>query len=216
MNSVEELNTDIDNNKNWNRVSVTRRSLPNSSNINGQKYSTGNRSSKSHIYANLPANTTKIDSNDKNHINGQKYSTANRVSKSHIYENLPSKMTKTVSNDREKQPINIPKSDTKLMNRESLVILKHLNTIKSLQSEEPTKLQTKAPKRVEFCKTEVHFTPESGKIEIIETEKKPVRKLNLRKGRKGTKKSHSNLEKNTISSLKRNETSSKGNGFIYD
>lgn len=155
---MEELNSNKDiSNKNWNRVSVTRRSLPMPSNFVHQKHSTAKKQSKSNIYENLPSNSFQISE---------------------------------IKNDTNSLRNHFP-------NRESLVILKHLNTIKSLQSNEPKKHPQKTSKKVEFCKTEVHFTPESGKIEIIETEKKPIKTLNLRKVRKSNKKLQSVVENNS-------------------
>lgn len=40
------------------------------------------------------------------------------------------------------------------------------------------------PKKVEFCKTEVHFTAESGKINIVETDEKPPPTNNFRRRRR--------------------------------
>ncbi|KAL5281826.1 hypothetical protein ACFFRR_005259 [Megaselia abdita] len=182
VNSFDELNTNENNHKNWNRVSVTRRSLPTPANIccKNKKYSTGNiKSSKSHIYENLPAHSSQFSLNDKN-----------------------------------KLPIYNSYSDTNLKknhaNQESLVILKHLNTIKSLQIEGPKILNPKISKKVEFCKTEVHFTPDSGKIEIIETEGKPVRKSNLIKGKKANKKHNSNFEYSTNNKNKKDISEKAG------
>lgn len=41
-------------------------------------------------------------------------------------------------------------------------------------------------KRVEFCKTEVHFAPESGRVNIVETENKPPPTNNFRRRRSST------------------------------
>lgn len=40
------------------------------------------------------------------------------------------------------------------------------------------------PKKVEFCKTEVHFTAESGKVNIVETDEKPPPTNNFRRRRR--------------------------------
>lgn len=45
-------------------------------------------------------------------------------------------------------------------------------------------LDSKKPKKVEFCKTEVHFTAESGKVNIVETDEKPPPTHNFRRRRK--------------------------------
>lgn len=42
----------------------------------------------------------------------------------------------------------------------------------------------KKQKKVEFCKTEVHFTAESGKVNIVETDEKPPPTNNFRRRRK--------------------------------
>lgn len=43
---------------------------------------------------------------------------------------------------------------------------------------------SKKHKKVEFCKTEVHFTAESGKVNIVETDEKPPPTNNFRRRRK--------------------------------
>lgn len=45
-------------------------------------------------------------------------------------------------------------------------------------------LDNKKTKKVEFCKTEVHFTAESGKVNIVETDEKPPPTNNFRRRRK--------------------------------
>uniref|UniRef100_A0A336LUW4 CSON005454 protein n=1 Tax=Culicoides sonorensis TaxID=179676 RepID=A0A336LUW4_CULSO len=42
----------------------------------------------------------------------------------------------------------------------------------------------KSTKRVEFCKTEVHFTPDSGRVNIVESEAKPPPTNNFRRRRR--------------------------------
>ncbi|KAL1140132.1 hypothetical protein AAG570_000064 [Ranatra chinensis] len=39
--------------------------------------------------------------------------------------------------------------------------------------DKPIETADRKPKRVEFCKTEVHFAPEAGKFNIVETDEKP-------------------------------------------
>lgn len=41
-------------------------------------------------------------------------------------------------------------------------------------------------KKVEFCKTEVHFTPESGRVNIVETDEKPPPTQNFRRRRRNS------------------------------
>jgi len=75
----------------------------------------------------------------------------------------------------------------------------------------------KGPKKVEFCKTEVHFTADSGRFHIVETdENKPSTSHLFRKKKKGDKKkSHSSSHENvSVSSeqehlIKRMSTSSQ-------
>lgn len=49
-------------------------------------------------------------------------------------------------------------------------------------------------KRVEFCKTEVHFAPESGRVNIVETDGKPPPTNNFRRRRSSTQFSSSSTE----------------------
>lgn len=42
----------------------------------------------------------------------------------------------------------------------------------------------KKPKRVEFCKTEIHFAPDSGRVNIVETDEKPAPSNNFRRRRR--------------------------------
>ena len=42
----------------------------------------------------------------------------------------------------------------------------------------------KPVKRVEFCKTEIHFAPDSGKVNIVETDGKPPPRNRYRRRRK--------------------------------
>lgn len=44
----------------------------------------------------------------------------------------------------------------------------------------------KSTKRVEFCKTEIHFTPDSGRVNIVETDEKPPPTNNFRRRRRGS------------------------------
>lgn len=46
--------------------------------------------------------------------------------------------------------------------------------------------QSSNSKRVEFCKTEVHFAPESGRVNIVETDGKPPPTNNFRRRRSST------------------------------
>lgn len=41
-------------------------------------------------------------------------------------------------------------------------------------------------KRVEFCKTEIHFTPDSGRVNIVETDDKPPPTNNFRRRRRNS------------------------------
>lgn len=44
----------------------------------------------------------------------------------------------------------------------------------------------KSTKRVEFCKTEIHFTPDSGRVNIVETDEKPPPTNNFRRRRRAS------------------------------
>lgn len=44
----------------------------------------------------------------------------------------------------------------------------------------------KSTKRVEFCKTEIHFTPDSGRVNIVETDEKPPPTNNFRRRRRSS------------------------------
>lgn len=50
----------------------------------------------------------------------------------------------------------------------------------------PVQQQSNSSKRVEFCKTEVHFAPESGRVNIVETDGKPPPTNNFRRRRSST------------------------------
>ncbi|XP_037927885.1 uncharacterized protein LOC119662350 isoform X7 [Teleopsis dalmanni] len=56
----------------------------------------------------------------------------------------------------------------------------------SLSSSSASLLQRSQQKRVEFCKTEVHFAAESGRINIVETDGKPPPTNNFRRRRRTT------------------------------
>lgn len=44
----------------------------------------------------------------------------------------------------------------------------------------------KQTKRVEFCKTEIHFAPDSGRVNIVETDEKPIPSSSFRRRRRST------------------------------
>lgn len=55
-----------------------------------------------------------------------------------------------------------------------------------LDNEDNQFFLNRKPKKVEFCKTEVHFTAESGKVNIVETDEKPPPTQNFRRRRRNS------------------------------
>ncbi|KRT81197.1 hypothetical protein AMK59_5516 [Oryctes borbonicus] len=55
-----------------------------------------------------------------------------------------------------------------------------------LENEDNNFFFNRKPKKVEFCKTEVHFTAESGKVNIVETDEKPPPTSNFRRRRRNS------------------------------
>lgn len=61
------------------------------------------------------------------------------------------------------------------------------NNVVELSWDEPEKEDTgRRGKKVEFCKTEVHFAAESGKVNIVETDEKPPPTQNFRRRRRNS------------------------------
>lgn len=186
------------NSNNLCRESVTRRSLPISATSNTQKglYSKSNYAT----YENLPINSYELYLQNKK-SNPQdcnsKVSLDNRRSKQEEIKNIKQELKNTQIKNPNQQVYNINKSflnnskdskERKQNSNDSLVILKHLNTIKTFENGIPE--QPKNKKTVKFSKTEIHFSPESGKLAIIESDKieKSPKKMYSRKNRRtGTK-----------------------------
>lgn len=56
-------------------------------------------------------------------------------------------------------------------------------------------------KKVEFCKTEIHFAPDSGKVNIVETDGKPPPSNKFRRRRKNSSSSSSSSSSNNVQVL---------------
>lgn len=71
------------------------------------------------------------------------------------------------------------------LRRTSLVIGDALENFNINDNVEEENINRK-PKRVEFCKTEVHFAAESGRVNIVETDEKPPPTNNFRRRRRNS------------------------------
>ncbi|CAH1960818.1 unnamed protein product [Acanthoscelides obtectus] len=82
---------------------------------------------------------------------------------------------------RRVQPINDPK-----YRRTSLVTNGSNNTADLFEDETNTTAGIRRTKKVEFCRTEVHFAAESGKVNIVATDEKPPPTQNFRRRRRNS------------------------------
>ncbi|KAL1495046.1 hypothetical protein ABEB36_010529 [Hypothenemus hampei] len=131
-------------------------------------------------------NSDGSESDIENKINGINYGNVKKMTsifdqenKNHRYLNW-SKRDDWKNNEIKSTTITIP-----IVKNNNIVDLSWNDEPKILHDlEDDTSNLSKRSKKVEFCKTEVHFAAESGKVNIVETDEKPPPTQNFRRRRR--------------------------------